>query len=382
MKRRIPTIVAMSIAVSLLSSCASVQPYESNTKYLKSVALSDITLEKFPDITINIDKPIESEMAGKLNELFTQLVKDHTSATRASVALWSPTEGFWSTHYGIQDTEPDSFWWASVGKMATASIILQLAQEEKLSLNSPISTWFPDYPNADFITIDHLLTHTGGVFSFQIDEKLRKIRGPKSVGLLIKTSAKHGADFYPGEKWSYSNTGYVMLGSIAETVSDMSFDQLIEARLAGPLSLPSLAMISAEDNLKTFITAVGDKPPTAGEIASIYGAGAIRANATDMLLFLAHRLTGRASSAQARDLSFQDLYPMFGSTNNYYGRGVMVMLVPDPDKPTIWLGHSGGSPNAKAFVLFDVERQVFLSIVINTQGPAEAIANSLLKALD
>ncbi len=306
---------------------------------------------------------------------------DQTSATHASVALWSPAEGFWTATYGIQKAETGGFWWASVSKMATASIILLLVQENNLSLDSPISEWFPEYPNADLITVDHLLMHSGGVFRFNIDKNLREKRGVKSADLLIKTSAKHGADFCPGENWNYSNTGYVMLSRIAEIVTGMSFEQLIEMRLAKPLSLPSLAVIVSEDNLEAFITPAGNKPPTVGEIASIYGAGAIRANATDILLLLAYRLTGRATSVETRDLSFQSLYSMFNS-NTYYGRVVMVMIIPDPDNPAIWLGHSGGSPNAKALVLYDMEQQVFLSIVLNIQAPAEAVANSLLKALD
>ena len=372
---------AAIITVGLLSNGAFAKSCSKNSMQIKPTPLSAITTEKIPETTIDINRLIAPITASKLDDLFAGLLKDHTSATHASIALWSPADGFWTSTYGIQNAQPDSFWWASVGKMATASIVLQLVQENKLSLNSPISKWFPNYPNADLITIDNLLTHTGGVFSFQIDKKLRKQRGAKSVKRLIKVSAKHGADFCPGENWNYSNTGYVMLSRIAEIISGTSFKQLVEMRLAKPLSIPSLAVISTEDKPNAFISATGDKPPTTDEIASIYGAGAIRANATDMLLFLSHRLTGRAKSVETRDLSFQDLYPMFGSTNTFYGRGVMVMVVPDTDKPTIWLGHSGGSPNAKALVIYDLERQIYLSIVINTQAPAEAIANSVLKAL-
>lgn len=75
---------------------------------------------------------------------------------------------------GLLSAEPPSpvtddavFWWASAGKMFTSSVILQLVSEGKIALNQTIDPWFPNYPQAQFITVEHLLTHTGGVFSFQ-----------------------------------------------------------------------------------------------------------------------------------------------------------------------------------------------------------------------
>lgn len=61
---------------------------------------------------------------------------------------------------------------------------------------------------------------------------------------------------------------------------------------------------------------------------------------------------------------------------------VMVIDVPDPSRPTVWIGHAGGSPNAKALLIYDVEREVFMALVLNTQASAEALANALLKEFD
>ena len=72
---------------------------------------------------------------------------------------------------------------------------------------------------------------------------------------------------------------------------------------------------------------------------------------------------------------------MFGEPM-HYGRGVMVMDVPDPEAPTTWLGHVGGSPNAKTVLMYDVNREAFIAVSLNAQGPAEALANVLMKTLD
>jgi len=271
--------------------------------------------------------------------------------------------------------------WASVGKLVTASIILQNIRDGKLSLDDTISMWFKDYPNGELITIDHLLVHTGGVFSFNTDRKLHQQSGSKPLELLIKTSADHGADFCPGTNWNYSNTGYVMLSHIAENITDLSFTDLVRTHISEPLQIATLGVIEPSDLDNVIVSPAGETPPDIADIASIYGAGAIRANATDMLLLLNAYLRGEITSPELRDAAFAQLYPMFGSTM-HYGRGVMAIDVPDPTRPSIWLGHVGGSPNAKGLVIYDVKRRAYVAMVLNADAPAEAITNALLKILD
>lgn len=67
-------------------------------------------------------------------------------------------------------------------------------------------------------SIDHLLTHTSGIYSFQSNPVLRASPGYKPPEELISTARNHGNGFCPGEYWSYSNTGYVMLGRIIEQI--------------------------------------------------------------------------------------------------------------------------------------------------------------------
>ena len=338
-----------------------------------------ITADKFLKSAVNFEQQVSVELAGSLEKTFLTLVEEQTKASRASIAIWSPSHGYWSANHG--DGKNDVYWWASVGKLVTASIILQLVRDDDLSLDAPIANWFPNYPNAKLITIDHLLTHTGGVFSFNSDPQLNEQGGHKSVDLLVSASAAHGADFCPGTNWNYSNTGYVMLSHIAEQVSNESFAELVKLRISEPLSLPTLKVVEPNDGPEVIVAPGGEAPPTVSEIASIYGAGAIVANAEDMLGLLTAYVRGDTTSEKFRNLAFADLYPMFGSPMNY-GRGVMVTDVPDTKQPTIWLGHSGGSPNAKGIIIYDVERGIFLALVLNIQASAEALANTILKEFD
>jgi len=336
----------------------------------------------FPTREIDLSQTVDVGIADQLETRFHHLVGTRTSATLASVAVYSTKRGYWAADYardGKANQTP--YWWASVGKLVTGAIIQRQIRDGVLSINEPIAQWFPDYPNANLITIQDLLVHTGGVFSFNSDRKLNAQKGFKSVELLIDISANHGPDFCPGENWNYSNTGYVMLSRVAEQLSDKTFADLVQGEIAEPLGLTSMSVIQAVDTDDTVASRAGSAPPSVEEIASIYGAGAVRSNATDMLILLNSYLRGGVTSPDLRNDAFAKLYPMYGSTM-YYGQGVMVTDVLDPDNKTIWIGHSGGSPNAKGLVIYDVERETFVAMVLNVEAPAEAVANALLKLLD
>jgi CubicO group peptidase (beta-lactamase class C family) len=100
----------------------------------------------------------------------------------------------------------------SVTKQFTSMLILQLVEEGKLKLDVPITTYLPDYPKktGNLITIHHLLTHTSGIpdfTSFPIYQKELSIK-TYSPEALIKIFADSSLQFKPGEKFSYSNSGY------------------------------------------------------------------------------------------------------------------------------------------------------------------------------
>jgi D-alanyl-D-alanine carboxypeptidase len=145
----------------------------------------------------------------------------NTTAPAITAAIGIPGEGLWMTSRGVSRLEPRTpfaprplFYWASVGKAFTAAVVMQLIEEGKLRDSDPLARWFPDFPNAVAITVDHLLTHTSGAFSFNTDLKFRRKRGYTPPDELIRIAARHGNALCPGERWSYTNTGYVLLARI------------------------------------------------------------------------------------------------------------------------------------------------------------------------
>lgn len=126
----------------------------------------------------------------------------------------------------------------SVTKTFTAVMALQLAEEGKLRLDSKLSEYYPSIPNAEKITIEHLLQHRSGLFNFTNREDFLSymVQG-KSKDQLVELFSALNTNFEPGEKYEYSNTGYVLLGFIIEDVSGKPYDQLLAERISNKIGL-------------------------------------------------------------------------------------------------------------------------------------------------
>jgi len=127
----------------------------------------------------------------------------------------------------------------SITKPFTALAILQLVNEGKLSLDQKLSDFFPKFPGADGVSIEHLLNHQSGIkdyHSFSKWEELSQKRDYKAA----ETLDWYNHDVYrfePGQGFRYSNTGYILLGLIIEKLSGMSFKSYIDSAISQPLAL-------------------------------------------------------------------------------------------------------------------------------------------------
>src|SRR5687767_11854504 len=101
----------------------------------------------------------------------------------------------------------------SITKMFTAVMIFQLVEEGKLKLTDTLAKFYPQIPNAEKITIAHILSHRSGIHSFTGDPDFRTwLMNPKTQSEMLAVIAKSKSDFEPGEKEAYSNAGYLLLG--------------------------------------------------------------------------------------------------------------------------------------------------------------------------
>ena len=155
------------------------------------------------------------------------------------VALVKDSHGTWRGASGWANLRtkaamrPDiHFRIASVTKTFTATVVVQLVGEGKLWLDEPVERWLPGVvPNGGNITVRQLLVHTSGIRDFDDPQGLM---GPREV---IAGPLSQPPLFAPGSAWSYSNTNYILLGLIVESVTGSSFAQQLRQRILTPLRL-------------------------------------------------------------------------------------------------------------------------------------------------
>ncbi|WP_310542387.1 serine hydrolase domain-containing protein [Phenylobacterium sp.] len=295
----------------------------------------------------------------------------------ADGALWAQTRA---------DDAPDRFFWASVGKAYTATAVLQMVEEGKLSLEATLDRWAPGVANAPWITVGDLLAHTGGLYSFQGDPGLRERPGYKSPDQLLAAAAGHPPAFCPGQAWGYSNTGYVHLGRIIEAVDGTSYAQALTRRIVARLELAETDLIAPGRIPPGLARPTADAATaggTADNLATPYAAAGVAASASDVVRFwralMANALHGEAMTRRR----FARLIPMTGVGPAFYGLGVMVsdLAAFDRRATDTWLGHAGGLPGASAVVAYSREKTAFVAVALTGSGSPEATANLLLAGL-
>lgn len=152
--------------------------------------------------------------------------------------------GLANTETILENTPETIFRIGSITKQFTSTAILKLVAEGKISLEDPVTKFFPDYPMGDKpITIQHLLTHTSGIKSYT---SLPEIVGSKeskerayTVDEMINAFKTKTKDFAPGDSYLYNNSGYFLLGAIIEKVTGMSWGKYVEDNLLIPIGMKS-----------------------------------------------------------------------------------------------------------------------------------------------
>ena len=180
----------------------------------------------------------------------------------------------------------------SVSKQFTATAILLLAEEGKLSLADPVAKWFPRLTRAKDITVRQLLSMTSGYQDYwPQDYVFPDMQHPATAQSIMERWAGKGLDFDPGTRWQYSNTNYVIAAAIVERVAGMRFMDFLRQRIFGPLKMTSVAdfdagPLSQGDAGAYLRNALGPLRPAPKEGAGwLFGAGQLAMTAHDLALW-------------------------------------------------------------------------------------------------
>jgi CubicO group peptidase (beta-lactamase class C family) len=202
--------------------------------------------------------------ASKLDAIFTPLANPKSPGL--AVLIQKDGRTLFRKSYGVRDLRTlatidakTNFRLASCTKQFTAMAIMLLVHDGKLRYDDNLAAIFPDFPDyGRAITIRYLLTHTSGLPDYEdLMEIAEKAHGPTWTAAhqiqdhevldLLKQQTR--GKFAPGTSWSYSNSGYVVLGLMVAKVSGEPFDQFLHNRIFQPLEMRStLAFISGKNS--------------------------------------------------------------------------------------------------------------------------------------
>ncbi|MCA1791154.1 MAG: serine hydrolase [Thioalkalivibrio sp.] len=226
----------------------------------------------------------------------------------------------------------------SVQKQFVAAAVLLLVEDGRLTLSDDIRTVFPELPEyGHTIRVDHLLTHTSGIRDWTALLPL----APEGSDVLKLIFQQRGLNFAPGQEWSYSNSGYVLLKELVARVSGMSFAEFAQRRLFEPLGMPSTAYVAdilqGEGPLALAYQQDGSSWKQHMRLGNERGGGAIISTAGDLLLWNAALTSGRLGRFVTAKL--HEPARLNNGRALTYTRGLTVTDI--PGGPLI--SHSGGA---------------------------------------
>ncbi len=187
----------------------------------------------------------EANVAKEFDSYLSSLVAENKLSGAVLVAkdgatVASKAAGVGNKATGAPITLSTRFNLGSLNKMFTAVAIAQLAQAGRLSFNDPISKHLPDYPNkevADKVTIHQLLTHTSGMGMYWNEKFMAQREKMVTVAAHLPLFASDPLLFPPGEKFQYSNSGYMVLGAIIEKISAQDYYSYVQEHVYKPAGM-------------------------------------------------------------------------------------------------------------------------------------------------
>ncbi|MEW9139521.1 serine hydrolase domain-containing protein [Bacillus wiedmannii] len=272
---------------------------------------------------------------------------------------------------------------ASVTKTFTATVVLQLAGENRLNLDDSIEKWLPGVIqgngyDAKQITIRQILNHTSGIAEYSRTKEADFFKNRNksfTAEDLVKLGLSLPPDFAPGKGWSYSNTGYVLLGILIEKVTGNSYAEEIENRIIEPLELSNTflpgnsSVIPGTNHARGYF-----QPDGASELKDITyynpsigsSAGDMISTADDLNKFFSYLLSGKLLKEQQLK---QMLTTVPTGSAEIVGYGLGIYETRLPNGVSIW-GHSGGIPGFSTFAGGTLGGKHTIAVNFNSLGKA------------
>jgi D-alanyl-D-alanine carboxypeptidase len=266
----------------------------------------------------------------------------------------------------------------SVTKTYIASLILLLVEDGRLSLTDPVTRWIADVPGGDAVKVEHLLHHTSGIYnytsdsSFIVDSLSHRKYEPRE---LLDVAFGHEPSFSPGEagKWEYSNTNYVVLGMIIESVTGEDVAQVLRERILTPIGAGATFFHGSEPlngDVAYGESFLGTNGATFLDPSASWCAGNLVATIGDLVDWTEARGSGSFHSA-AMQAEMSKGVP----TGQDFTYGAALVMVDETmlngNGPAI--GHGGDTVGYHSLAYYFAEKKATIAVIVHSdKGPTSS----------
>jgi CubicO group peptidase (beta-lactamase class C family) len=291
--------------------------------------------------------------------------------------------------YGLADAEngiavtPETiFNVGSITKQFTAALVLHLVDEGLLELDEPITEHLPGYPGyGPEVTVRTLLTHTSGIKNYTTMQRWwETLAVEMPARRLIGIFENEPFDFRPGARFSYSNSGYVVLGWLTEQVLEQPYGGILNERLFVPLDLPATSYCDERalvpNRARGYVVEQGElRHATYVSMSQAYAAGAICSNVDDLIRWT--RLLSRGAVIGREGYRSMVTPATLGDgTQVEYGYGMSIGYLEGHHR----VGHVGGMLGFSSQIAHYDEDDVTIVVLTNTEGArASAIEGEIAR---
>ncbi|MDQ7237838.1 serine hydrolase domain-containing protein [Bacillus pacificus] len=328
-----------------------------------------------------------------LDKYIEKFIKEQ-SIPGASVAIVHNKDIFFTKTWGITGesekkvTSKTPFAIGSISKSLTALAIVKLIEDKKIKLEDPVQRYLPwfklkDSQISSTITIQHLLTHSSGISTYEgllLSDKQSKSSTALKENVMKLSNVKVTAP--PGEKYQYSNANYIVLGALIEEVANETYSSYMQKYIFQPLNMNGAAASKETAYEKGYLTGYQSWFGIPRKSVVSYdntGApyGYITANLEDMIQYI--MFLNRPEDPQLLKKENMDLYlsPLYKiNSEKSYGFGLRTTNI-NESETMIW--HSGSTPDARAEI-FILNKSGWSGVILtNKNHVLEETALSVLK---
>src|SRR3989441_7745864 len=304
----------------------------------------------------------------KLDQFFDRLAEKNKAMGSLTIAkdgkvLYTRAIGYSQINPKKPLTAANRFRIGSITKMFTAAMILQLVEEGKLKLTDTLDKFFPQVPNAKKITIVQILRHRSGIPNVKREQNSQRnvntipVTKDEMLALIVKATP----DFEPDTKYSYSNSGYQLLGLILEKVTGKPYGEALTERITSKIGLANTYIatgnidVSKNEALTYMNFGDGWKPVPETHPSILFSAGAIVSTPNDLAKFIQALFDGKIVSKESLD--------QMKTIRDGEGSG----MEPFTFAGKTFYGHTGGADNYGAWLAYLPEEKLAVAYTTNAK---------------